>query len=59
MYLKISYLVRAQGWLLIWLPCGFFAGVHYPSMSSLLSQKIPESERGFSFATITAGSHFG
>ncbi|CAF0804037.1 unnamed protein product [Brachionus calyciflorus] len=38
---------------------GGFQGFHYPGTSSLVSKKIIESERAFSFSFITSGQHLG
>ncbi|XP_061418335.1 voltage-gated purine nucleotide uniporter SLC17A9 isoform X2 [Lethenteron reissneri] len=38
---------------------GFLQGVHFPSMSSLFSSRVPESERAFIASTACSGSHFG
>uniref|UniRef100_A0A3Q2Q893 Solute carrier family 17 member 9b n=1 Tax=Fundulus heteroclitus TaxID=8078 RepID=A0A3Q2Q893_FUNHE len=37
----------------------FFLGVHYPSLASLCSQKVVESERGFLMSTVGSGSYLG
>lgn len=34
-------------------------GVYFPALTSLLSQKVPESERAFTYSTVGAGSQFG
>lgn len=34
-------------------------GVHYPSLASLCSQKVVESERGFLMSTVGSGSYLG
>lgn len=34
-------------------------GVHYPSLASLCSQKVVESERGFLMSTVSSGSYLG
>ena len=36
-----------------------FQGLYYPSLSSLFSRRILESERAFSFSFATSGAHFG
>uniref|UniRef100_A0A671QT97 Solute carrier family 17 member 9b n=1 Tax=Sinocyclocheilus anshuiensis TaxID=1608454 RepID=A0A671QT97_9TELE len=38
---------------------GLLQGVHYPSLASLCSQKVVESERGFLMSTIGSGSYLG
>lgn len=38
---------------------GGFQGFHYPGTSSLVSKKIVENERAFSFSFITSGQHLG
>jgi ACS family sodium-dependent inorganic phosphate cotransporter-like MFS transporter 9 len=38
---------------------GGFQGFHYPGTSSLVSKKIIESERAFTFSFITSGQHLG
>lgn len=35
------------------------AGVYFPSLASLLSQKVRESERAFTYSTVGTGSQFG
>lgn len=35
------------------------AGVYFPALTSLLSQKVRESERAFTYSTVGAGSQFG
>ena len=39
--------------------CHCFAGVHFPSITSIISKKVHDSDRALSFATSVAGSHFG
>ncbi|KAB1262583.1 Solute carrier family 17 member 9 [Camelus dromedarius] len=34
-------------------------GVYFPALTSLLSQKVRESERAFTYSTVGAGSQFG
>ncbi|XP_051832696.1 solute carrier family 17 member 9 isoform X1 [Antechinus flavipes] len=38
---------------------GFFQGVYFPALTSLLSQKVRENERAFTYSTVGAGSQFG
>ncbi|XP_066558477.1 voltage-gated purine nucleotide uniporter SLC17A9 [Amia ocellicauda] len=38
---------------------GLLQGVHYPSLASLCSQKVPEGERGFLMSTVGSGSYLG
>ncbi|TSM04904.1 Solute carrier family 17 member 9 [Bagarius yarrelli] len=38
---------------------GLLQGVHYPSLASLCSQKVLESERGFLMSTVGSGSYLG
>uniref|UniRef100_A0A8C7QMM8 Solute carrier family 17 member 9b n=1 Tax=Oncorhynchus mykiss TaxID=8022 RepID=A0A8C7QMM8_ONCMY len=38
---------------------GLLQGVHYPSLVSLCSQKVVESERGFLMSTVGSGSYLG
>ncbi|KAK2194165.1 hypothetical protein NP493_2g17004 [Ridgeia piscesae] len=38
---------------------GCCQGVHFPGISSLMSKKVNDEDRAFSFATAVAGSHFG
>uniref|UniRef100_A0A1A8I4I5 Voltage-gated purine nucleotide uniporter SLC17A9 n=2 Tax=Nothobranchius TaxID=28779 RepID=A0A1A8I4I5_NOTKU len=38
---------------------GLLQGVHYPSLASLCSQKVVESERGFLMSTVGSGSYLG
>ncbi|CDQ94859.1 unnamed protein product [Oncorhynchus mykiss] len=38
---------------------GLLQGVHYPSLVSLCSQKVVESERGFLMSTVSSGSYLG
>uniref|UniRef100_A0A3Q2HQT3 Solute carrier family 17 member 9 n=1 Tax=Equus caballus TaxID=9796 RepID=A0A3Q2HQT3_HORSE len=38
---------------------GLLQGVYFPALTSLLSQKVRESERGFTYSTVGAGSQFG
>ncbi|XP_068604702.1 solute carrier family 17 member 9b [Brachionichthys hirsutus] len=38
---------------------GLLQGVHYPSLASLCSQKVVESERGFLLSTVGSGSYMG
>jgi len=38
---------------------GAFQGFHYPGTSSLVSKRITETERAFSFSLITSGQHLG
>nr|XP_057908347.1 solute carrier family 17 member 9b [Doryrhamphus excisus] len=38
---------------------GLLQGVHYPSLASLCSQKVVESERGFLMSTVSSGSYLG
>ena len=38
---------------------GGFQGFHYPGTSSLVSKRIVESERAFTFSFITSGQHLG
>uniref|UniRef100_G3NDP6 Solute carrier family 17 member 9 n=1 Tax=Gasterosteus aculeatus aculeatus TaxID=481459 RepID=G3NDP6_GASAC len=35
------------------------SGVHYPSLASLCSQKVVESDRGFLMSTVASGSYLG
>uniref|UniRef100_A0A8C9L9E1 Solute carrier family 17 member 9 n=1 Tax=Pavo cristatus TaxID=9049 RepID=A0A8C9L9E1_PAVCR len=37
----------------------FLSGVYFPSLASLLSQKVRESERAFTYSTVGTGSQFG
>lgn len=37
-------------------PC---SGVYFPSLASLLSQRVRESERAFTYSTVGTGSQFG
>lgn len=39
--------------------CVLISGVHYPSLASLCSQKVVESERGFLMSTVGSGSYLG
>ena len=39
--------------------CHCFAGVHFPSITSIISKKVHDGDRALSFATSVAGSHFG
>uniref|UniRef100_A0A8C2YMB1 Voltage-gated purine nucleotide uniporter SLC17A9 n=2 Tax=Chinchilla lanigera TaxID=34839 RepID=A0A8C2YMB1_CHILA len=38
---------------------GLLQGVYFPALTSLLSQRVPESERAFTYSTVGAGSQFG
>lgn len=38
---------------------GLLQGVHYPSLTSLCSQKVVEGERGFLMSTVSSGSYLG
>lgn len=38
---------------------GAFQGFHYPGTSSLVSKRIAESEKSFTFSFITSGQHLG
>ncbi|KAK6180103.1 hypothetical protein SNE40_012312 [Patella caerulea] len=38
---------------------GIFQGLHYPSMTSLISRKVMERERSFTYSIVATGSHFG
>ncbi|XP_032734708.1 solute carrier family 17 member 9 isoform X3 [Lontra canadensis] len=38
---------------------GLLQGVYFPALTSLLSQKVRESERAFTYSTVGAGSQFG
>nr|XP_048297274.1 solute carrier family 17 member 9 isoform X2 [Myodes glareolus] len=38
---------------------GLLQGVYFPALASLLSQRVPESERAFTYSTVGAGSQFG
>jgi ACS family sodium-dependent inorganic phosphate cotransporter-like MFS transporter 9 len=38
---------------------GAFQGFHYPGTSSIVSKRIVESERAFTFSFITSGQHLG
>ncbi|XP_062871983.1 solute carrier family 17 member 9b [Trichomycterus rosablanca] len=38
---------------------GLLQGVHYPSLASLCSQKVVDSERGFLMSTVGSGSYLG
>ncbi|XP_007462313.1 PREDICTED: solute carrier family 17 member 9 [Lipotes vexillifer] len=38
---------------------GLLQGVYFPALTSLLSQKVQESERAFTYSTVGAGSQFG
>lgn len=35
------------------------SGVYFPALTSLLSQRVQESERAFTYSTVGAGSQFG
>lgn len=35
------------------------SGVYFPALTSLLSQKVRESERAFTYSAVGAGSQFG
>lgn len=41
------------------LPSFPFSGVYFPSLASLLSQRVRESERAFTYSTVGTGSQFG
>ena len=36
-----------------------FIGVHYPSTTSLIAQKVSESEKSMSYGIATAGGQMG
>ncbi|XP_062609999.1 voltage-gated purine nucleotide uniporter SLC17A9-like [Saccostrea cucullata] len=38
---------------------GMFQGFHYPSFSSIMSRKVSDQERSFTYSFICSGSHFG
>ncbi|XP_054946583.1 voltage-gated purine nucleotide uniporter SLC17A9 isoform X1 [Physeter macrocephalus] len=38
---------------------GLLQGVYFPALTSLLSQKVQERERAFTYSTVGAGSQFG
>merc|ERR1712168_629670 len=38
---------------------GMSQGIYYPSLSSLLSNRVLEHNKGFSFAFVSSGSQFG
>ncbi|XP_047710036.1 solute carrier family 17 member 9 isoform X1 [Prionailurus viverrinus] len=38
---------------------GLLQGVYFPALTSLLSQKVRESERAFTYSAVGAGSQFG
>lgn len=38
---------------------GAFQGFHYPGTSSLVSKRVSETERAFTFSFITSGQHLG
>ncbi|XP_054433465.1 voltage-gated purine nucleotide uniporter SLC17A9 [Pteronotus mesoamericanus] len=38
---------------------GLLQGVHFPALTSLLSQKVREGERAFTYSTVGAGSQVG
>ncbi|XP_021503049.1 voltage-gated purine nucleotide uniporter SLC17A9 isoform X5 [Meriones unguiculatus] len=38
---------------------GLLQGVYFPALTSLLSQRVQESERAFTYSTVGAGSQFG
>ncbi|KAM6053569.1 voltage-gated purine nucleotide uniporter SLC17A9 [Chlamydotis macqueenii] len=38
---------------------GLLQGVYFPSLASLLSQKVREGERAFTYSTVGTGSQFG
>ncbi|XP_061487013.1 voltage-gated purine nucleotide uniporter SLC17A9 [Rhineura floridana] len=38
---------------------GLLQGVYFPALASLLSQKVRESERAFTYSTVGTGSQFG
>ncbi|XP_048666645.1 solute carrier family 17 member 9 isoform X1 [Marmota marmota marmota] len=38
---------------------GLLQGVYFPALTSLLSQRVRESERAFTYSTVGAGSQFG
>ncbi|XP_037009446.2 solute carrier family 17 member 9 isoform X4 [Artibeus jamaicensis] len=38
---------------------GLLQGVYFPALTSLLSQKVPESERAFTYSAVGAGSQVG
>ncbi|KAH3809294.1 solute carrier family 17 member 9-like isoform X1 [Dreissena polymorpha] len=38
---------------------GVFQGFHYPGVSSLISRKIPEQDRSFTFAVVCSGTQLG
>uniref|UniRef100_G1N340 Major facilitator superfamily (MFS) profile domain-containing protein n=1 Tax=Meleagris gallopavo TaxID=9103 RepID=G1N340_MELGA len=38
---------------------GLLQGVYFPSLASLLSQRVRESERAFTYSTVGTGSQFG
>lgn len=37
----------------------FISGVYFPALASLLSQRVPEGERAFTYSIVGAGSQFG
>uniref|UniRef100_A0A6M2DGB8 Putative permease of the major facilitator superfamily protein n=1 Tax=Xenopsylla cheopis TaxID=163159 RepID=A0A6M2DGB8_XENCH len=52
-YLSVYFIVAIR------VANGAFQGVHFPSMISLTSQRLPESERASYFSTLTVGSALG
>lgn len=38
---------------------GLLQGVYFPALTSLLAQKVRESERAFTYSTVGAGSQLG
>ncbi|XP_075384440.1 voltage-gated purine nucleotide uniporter SLC17A9 isoform X2 [Tenrec ecaudatus] len=38
---------------------GLLQGVYFPALTSLLSQKVPDSERAFAYSTVGTGSQVG
>ncbi|XP_004716100.2 solute carrier family 17 member 9 [Echinops telfairi] len=38
---------------------GLLQGVYFPALTSLLSQKVPDSERAFTYSTVGTGSQVG
>lgn len=52
-YIVLSYIT------LIRTLTGAFQGFHYPGTSSLVSKRIIETERSFTFSFITSGQHLG
>lgn len=59
----LSYALFIPLWISFWPLTNYFCvlmlGVHYPSLASLCSQKVVESERGFLMSTVGSGSYLG